>query len=74
MGRLHADLTRLQGSVQEVPSLLPRLVLVMLIVHCLALQKKMKLTLGIYKVGLQKFRHLRKSEGTVPPKRRVMFS
>lgn len=74
MGRLRADFTRLQGPMQEVLSLLPRLFLVVLIAHRLALQKIVKLALGIYKISLQKFRHLRKSEGTVPQKRRVMSS
>lgn len=74
MGRLRADLTRFQGPMQEVPSLLPRLFLVVLIAHRSALQKIVKLALGIYKIGLQKFRHLGKSEGTVPQKRRVMSS
>lgn len=69
MGHLRADLTRLQGPVQEVPSLLPQLFLVMLIVHHSALQKIVKLALGIYKIGLQKLRYLGKSEGTVGQKK-----
>lgn len=61
--------------MQEVPFLLPPLVFVMLIVRRSALQekKKVKLALGIYKIGLQKSRHLGKSEGTVGQKRRVIF-
>lgn len=62
--------------MQEVPFLLPQFLGVTLIVNHSALQKKkVKLALGIYKIGLQEFRHLGKSEGTVGQKiRRVMSS